>query len=115
MRTDLAALTPPLVMAAAFIAGVVALLRSQMAPRRGGDLTASGDGDRPFDQPGEMTPPEYSEIPGSRQNSVREDRCEENFPGRDAAGSDAQHLHVQADDGAISTAPEGHPPASPRT
>ena len=39
MRTDLAALTPPLVMAAAFIAGVVALLRSQMAPRRGGDLT----------------------------------------------------------------------------
>lgn len=36
MRSDLAALTPPLVMAVAFIAGVVALLRREMAPRRRG-------------------------------------------------------------------------------
>jgi hypothetical protein len=31
---DLAALTPPLVMAVAFIAGVVVLLRKEMTPRR---------------------------------------------------------------------------------
>ena len=35
---DLAALTPPLVMAVAFIAGVVALLRREMAPRRRRDI-----------------------------------------------------------------------------
>jgi hypothetical protein len=34
VRADLAALIPPLVMAAAFIAGVIALLRSEMTPRR---------------------------------------------------------------------------------
>jgi hypothetical protein len=35
MWQDVAALTPPLVMAAAFIVGVVYFLRKQMGPRRG--------------------------------------------------------------------------------
>ncbi len=39
MRNDLAALTPPLVMAVAFIAGVVVLLRREMAPRRRGRIS----------------------------------------------------------------------------
>jgi hypothetical protein len=36
MWQDLAALTPPLVMCAAFIIGVVMFLRHEMGPKRGG-------------------------------------------------------------------------------
>jgi hypothetical protein len=37
MMADLAALTPPLVVCAAFIIGLVLLLRHQMAPKRRSD------------------------------------------------------------------------------
>jgi hypothetical protein len=40
MWTDLAALTPPLVVCAAFLIGVVWLLRSQLAPKRRAERNA---------------------------------------------------------------------------
>lgn len=50
MLRDLAALTPPAVVCAAVIAGIVALLRREMSPKRstredmpGGDLVAERD------------------------------------------------------------------------
>ncbi|MBV9093020.1 MAG: hypothetical protein JO132_03940 [Streptosporangiaceae bacterium] len=40
MLTDLAALTPPLVVCVAFVIGLVMLLRSQMGPKRRGRKNA---------------------------------------------------------------------------
>lgn len=45
MITDLAALTPPLVVCAAFIVGLLLLLRHQMAPKRNADANRSADED----------------------------------------------------------------------
>jgi hypothetical protein len=45
MMADLAALTPPLVVCAGFIVGLVLLLRHQLAPKRNPDANRSADED----------------------------------------------------------------------
>lgn len=45
MIADLVALTPPLVVCAAFIVGLVLLLRHQLAPKRDADANPSADED----------------------------------------------------------------------
>ena len=45
MIADLVALTPPLVVCAAFIVGLVLLLRHQLAPKRDVDANRSADED----------------------------------------------------------------------
>ena len=40
MWSDLAALTPPLIVCVAFLIGLALLLRSQLAPKRRGDRNA---------------------------------------------------------------------------
>jgi hypothetical protein len=53
MRADLIALTPPLVVCAAFIVGLVIFLRHQLAPKRRDDATrrsrdtGNGSGNEP--------------------------------------------------------------------
>jgi hypothetical protein len=64
MRSDLAALIPPLVIAAAFIAGVVALLRREMAPRRRG-RARPGPAQSPAGMHSEM---KQRQIPHETQN-----------------------------------------------
>ncbi len=114
MRNDLAALTPPLVMAVAFIAGVVALLRREMAPRRRGGMTQPEETDWPRDPHGEMTSPEYSQMPGGRQNGDGDGTSGDNSANNDAVGSAMRDLPDREDDGVISPASEDQPPASPR-
>jgi hypothetical protein len=54
MLQDLAALTPPLIVCAAFIIGVIWLLRREMAPkRRSGAATQSRHGDNDSVEPRE--------------------------------------------------------------
>ena len=72
VRTDLAALIPPLVMAAAFIAGVIALLRSEIAPRR---RRRRGDSQLPSATGSEM---KHGQIPSGRQNGDGEDGSADN-------------------------------------
>jgi len=72
VRTDLAALIPPLVIAAAFIAGVIALLRSEIAPRR---RRRRGDSQLPSATGSEM---KHGQIPSGRQNGDGEDGSADN-------------------------------------
>ena len=114
MLTDLAALTPPLIMAVAFIAGVVALLRSEMAPRRRGQMTPPDGTGSPGDPHGEMTSPEYARMTGRPQNGDVKDSSDGNSGTGEAAGSGTQDLPDSVDDDVISSASEDHPPAVPR-
>ena len=110
MLTDLGALTPPLIMAVAFIAGVVALLRREMAPRRRGQMTSSGGTGSPGAPHGEMTPPECARMAGRPPGK---DGSDGNFVTSDVAGSGTQDPLDTTDDGVISPASEGHLPAAP--
>jgi hypothetical protein len=92
MLNDLAALTPPLVMAVAFIAGVVALLRSEIAPRRRLNKTQSEETDPPPDPHSEMTTADCAQMPGMWQNRDRESASDDNSAENDAAGSGLRDL-----------------------
>ena len=109
MLTDLAALTPPLIMAVAFIAGVVALLRSEMAPRRRGQMTPPDGTGSPGNPHGEMTSPEYALVTGGPQNGDGKDSSDGNFG---TGGSGTQDLPDSVDDGVISSTSEDHPSAA---
>jgi hypothetical protein len=81
---DLAALTPPLVMAVAFIAGVIALLRKEMAPRRRGEMGPPDELDLPRS---EMTLSADSQMMrGARIGDV-EDDCSDNSSNQDVSTS----------------------------
>jgi hypothetical protein len=94
MLKDLAALTPPLVMAVAFIAGVVALLRSEIAPRRRLTKRQSEETGSPPDPHSEMTTTaDCAQMPGMWQNGDRESASDDNSAETDAAGSGLRDLH----------------------
>jgi hypothetical protein len=112
MRSDLAALTPPLVMAVAFIAGVVALLRREMAPRRRDRMVQQDETVLPAGPDGETTSPEYAQMPGGAQNGAGKDRSDGNSGNSDVAGCGTQLLSDKDDD-VINPVSEDHPPASP--
>jgi hypothetical protein len=112
MRTDLAALTPPLVMAAAFITGVVVLLRREMAPRRRGGPGQPGGFDSAADPHGEMSSPVFTQARGGRQNGDGVPASDDNSARNHAAGSGPQDLRGRQDDGGMSRA-EDHPPVPP--
>ncbi len=112
MRTDLAALTPPLVMAAVFIAGVVALLRREMSPRRRGRMTPPDETGSSRGPHGETMSARYTAMPGGQQNSPGKDRSDNNSGNTDVAGCGTQDLSQSADDSVINPAPEDRPPAS---
>ncbi len=113
MRTDLAALTPPLVMAAAFIAGVVVLLRHEMAPRRRGRIGEPEDSGSPNRPPDEMAPPVSTQARSGRQKDGGEPASGDNSARNHAAGSGVLDLPGREDDGGIGRA-EGQPPAPPK-
>jgi hypothetical protein len=80
MRSDLAALIPPLVMAAAFVAGVVALLRREMAPRRRRHKEPPQQlADLPVGERG-AEPGADREAPPVRSSHGAQDRSAENSP-----------------------------------
>jgi hypothetical protein len=112
MRTDLAALTPPLVMAAAFIAGVVVLLRREMAPRRSMKISQAEDSDALNDPHGEMAPPVLTQTEAGRQNGG-EPASGDNSANNHAPGSEMRDLPGHGDDGGIRHA-EDQPPAPPK-
>jgi len=114
MLTDLAALTPPLIMAVAFIAGVVALLRGEMASSRRGQMTRPDGTGSPVDPHGEPTSPEYARMTGGPQNGDGKDSSDGYFGTGEAAASGSQDLPDSVDDGVISSASEDHPSAAPR-
>jgi hypothetical protein len=113
MRTDLAALTPPLVMAVAFIAGVVVLLRHEMAPRRRGGIGQPEDSDSLNDPHDEMAPPAFTQAQGRRQKGDGEPASDDNSANNHAAGSGMRDLPGYQDDGGIRRA-EDQPPAPPK-
>jgi hypothetical protein len=100
MRSDLAALTPPLVIAVAFIAGVVALLRREMAPRRRGRAKPSPESGAPAGPHGEPGSPGFTQMRGGPQNADGEPASDDNSAGNDRAGFGAQDLPDHAEDGA---------------
>jgi hypothetical protein len=110
MLTDLAALTPPLVMAAAFIAGVVVLLRREMAPRRRGRIDRPEDADSVNGSHGEMASPVFTQARGGRQNGDGEPASGNNSARNHAAGSGMRDLQGHGDDDDIRRA-EDQPPA----
>ncbi len=113
MRSDLAALTPPLVMAAAFIAGVIALLRREMAPRRRRGMTQSPQSGAPRDPPGEITPPGFTHIRGGGRSGHYDRASGGNSASNDPGGSGSQDLPGRADDGGIRHT-EDRPPGPPK-
>ncbi len=68
MRSDLAALIPPLVIAVAFIAAVLALLRREMVPRRRGHMAPPGRPDLPVDEEGQVTSGERAQTRARRRS-----------------------------------------------
>ncbi len=78
MRSDLAALTPPLVMAAAFIAGVVALLRREMAPTRRRHKKRPQQADLPLAADTDATSPERGQTLPVRHSRHGEDGSGDN-------------------------------------
>ncbi|HUK70347.1 MAG TPA: hypothetical protein VLW50_16575 [Streptosporangiaceae bacterium] len=112
MRSDLAALTPPLVMAVAFIAGVIALLRREMSPRRRGRITQLDENDPSAGPYGtETTSAGYAPMPGDEQNSTGKP-SDNNSGNSRVAGCGAQDLPEGADHDVINPASEDHRPAS---
>jgi hypothetical protein len=106
MRSDLAALIPPLVIAAAFIAGVVALLRREMAPRRPGG-TRPG---RAQSRPGAHTEMKRRQIPHETQNSG-DDGSADNSMNDDVVVSSGTEPSGCAQDGSVGPVHEDDPPA----
>lgn len=94
---DLAALTPPLVMAVAFIAGVVVLLRKEMAPRRRDEISAPDEMDL---AQGGMMPPGYGPMTPGPHIRDDEDRCSDNSSNRDISASGRLEPPRRGDDAA---------------
>jgi hypothetical protein len=113
MLTDLAALTPPLVMAVAFIAGVVFLVRREMAPRRRGGMDHPEDADSRSGPHGEIQAPVFTQARGGRRKGDGEPAPGNNSAHNHAAGSGMEDLPGSEDDGDIRRA-EGQPPAPPK-
>lgn len=80
MRSDLAALTPPLVMALAFIAGLVALLRREMAPRRRGHKAPVQGEDLPVGTDSTAASAGYHEMQAVRRSACAAERSTERSP-----------------------------------
>jgi hypothetical protein len=109
MLTDLAALTPPLVMAAAFIAGVVILLRREMAPRRR-DGNDQPEGAGSLKSPHrEMAPRAFTQDRGGSRKGHGQPASGDNSANNHAAGSGMGDQPGREDDGDIRRT-EGHPP-----
>ena len=106
MRSDLAALIPPLVIAAAFIAGVVALLRREMAPRR---ETRPRPG-QPQSPPGMDSEMRQHQIPHETQNSDA-DGSADNSANDDVVVSSGTDPAGCAQDGSLGPVHEDGPPA----
>ena len=113
MLADLAALTPPLVMAVAFVAGVVFLLRREMAPRRRGGMDQPPGPDSLNSPHGEMESPVFTQSRGDQRKGDGEPAPDNNSARNHAAGSGMGDLPGREDDGDIRRA-EGQPPAPPK-
>jgi hypothetical protein len=105
MRSDLAALIPPLIIASAFIAGVVALLRREMAPRRG--RVPPGRAQSPAGMHSEM---EQGQIPHETHNSD-DDGSVDNSANGDVAVSSGTDPSGRAQDRSLGPVHEDGPPA----
>jgi hypothetical protein len=113
MLTDLAALTPPLVMAVAFIAGVVFLLRREMAPRRRG-IDQPEDPDSRSGPHGEIQAPVFTEVPGGQLKGHGEPAPDNNSVHNHAARSGMADLPGREDDDGDIGRAEGGPAAPPK-
>jgi hypothetical protein len=109
MRSDLAALIPPLVIAAAFIAGVVALLRREMAPRRG--RARPGQAKSPPGGHSEMKPGQMlGQIPYETQNTD-DDGSADNSANGDVVVSGGTDPSERAQGRSLGPVHEDGPPA----
>lgn len=109
MRSDLAALIPPLVIAAAFIAGVVALLRREMAPRR----QAKTRPETPA-PPGRRSAMKQRQIPHETRNGDGEDGSADNSANGDVVVSNDTDPSGRAHDRSLDPVHEDSPPTPPR-
>jgi hypothetical protein len=109
MRSDLAALIPPLVIAAAFIGGVVALLRREMAPRRPAGMRPESEA-----PPSMGTAEKQRQIPDETRNGDDEGRSADNFPNGDVAVSNGTDASGSVHDRSLDPAHEDSPPTAPR-
>ncbi|MGE5291536.1 MAG: hypothetical protein ACM3ML_30900 [Micromonosporaceae bacterium] len=109
MRSDLAALIPPLVIAAAFIVGVVALLRREMAPRR--QVKMRPETRAPLGMRSAMN---QRHIPHETRNGDGEDGSAENSANGDVVVSNGTDRSGRAHDRSLDPAHEDSPPTPPR-